>query len=119
MISSPRPWPSACSSGSPMERTTIMTKRKVFAWAMSVWQLLVGVVLSIMALAWVAYGATYNFYFNNTEQGPNSTANPSVSVKDGNVTGAQNKSMMGPDKPKDEDSEDAKAEAPAAPAATA
>lgn len=33
------------------------------------------------ALFWKsAYGATYNFYFNNTEQGNNSTANPTVSV---------------------------------------
>lgn len=27
--------------------------------------------------------ATYNFYFNNTEQGPNSNASPSLTVRDG------------------------------------
>ncbi len=39
--------------------------------------------LAMAALASLAMGATYNFYFNNTEQGDNSTANPSLSVVDG------------------------------------
>ena len=29
----------------------------------------------------VAFAATYNFYFNNTEQGDNSTATPNVTVQ--------------------------------------
>jgi hypothetical protein len=73
-----------------------------------------------MALAWVAYGATYNFYFNNTEQGPNSTATPHVTVTDGNLTGAESKTMMGPKKPEsEEDKEEVPAPAPAAAAAPA
>ncbi len=38
------------------------------------------------SVSYVAYGATYNFYFNNTEQGPNSTASPSLTVTDGKAT---------------------------------
>ena len=32
-----------------------------------------------------AHAATYNFYFNNTEQGDHSTATPSVTVTDGKM----------------------------------
>ena len=32
-----------------------------------------------------SWGASYNFYFNNTEQGDNGTASPSVIVKDGKL----------------------------------
>jgi hypothetical protein len=32
-----------------------------------------------------AEAATYNFYFNNTEQGPNSTAAPNVTIQDGKM----------------------------------
>src|SRR4051812_45021949 len=35
------------------------------------------------SLASVVWAGTYNFYFNNSEQGNNSTANPSVTVNDG------------------------------------
>lgn len=31
---------------------------------------------------WAAHAATYNFYFNNTEQGDNSTATPNMTVTD-------------------------------------
>jgi hypothetical protein len=50
------------------------------------WKLLVGLVIGLCGLAYVAWGATYNFYFNNTEQGDNSTATPSVTVSDGKAT---------------------------------
>jgi hypothetical protein len=36
-----------------------------------------------------AYAATYNFYFNNTEQGDNSTATPNVVVNDGKKEGGK------------------------------
>jgi len=37
--------------------------------------------------SWMAWGATYNIYFNNVEQGSNGTANPSLTVSgDGKVT---------------------------------
>ena len=50
------------------------------------WQIFAGVLLGLFGLAYVAWGATYNFYFNNTEQGDNGTATPSVSVSgDGSV----------------------------------
>jgi hypothetical protein len=45
-----------------------------------VWVSLVG--LSLVGVATSARAATYNFYFNNTEQGANSTANPTVVVKE-------------------------------------
>jgi hypothetical protein len=38
---------------------------------------------SLGASEWAARAATYNFYFNNTEQGDNSTATPTVTVSDG------------------------------------
>ena len=41
--------------------------------------------ISNLVLAVFARAATYNFYFNNTEQGANSTASPSVTVSDGKV----------------------------------
>ena len=37
---------------------------------------------ALVASEWAAHAATYNFYFNNTEQGDNSTATPSVTVRD-------------------------------------
>ena len=54
----------------------------------------------------VAWGATYNFYFNNTEQGPNSTATPHLTVSqsaDGKIEkkeGGQTLTPMG-EKPAD------------------
>lgn len=47
-----------------------------------------------------AMGAVYNLYFNNTEQGPNSVANPHLVVSpNGQVTGAQagTTGTLGPD----------------------
>jgi hypothetical protein len=50
------------------------------------WQILAGLALAFFGLAYVAWGATYNFYFNNTEQGDNSTATPAVTItEDGKV----------------------------------
>lgn len=49
-------------------------------WFKSFWQILVGLTLGMFGLAWVAWGGSYNFYFNNTEQGSNSTATPTVTV---------------------------------------
>src|SRR5688572_26493888 len=43
--------------------------------------------LAGIGVGWVAWGANYNFYFNNTEQGPNSTATPTLSVVDGKSNG--------------------------------
>ena len=40
-----------------------------------------------MSLISVAWSATYSFYFNNTEQGPNSTATPSITVDGVKATG--------------------------------
>lgn len=45
--------------------------------------LLLGTMLGLPAQT---YASVYNFYFNNTEQGPNSTASPAISVTDGKVT---------------------------------
>ena len=51
------------------------------------WQLFVGIWLGIVGLCYVAWGASYSLIFNNTEQGPNSTASPVVNVStDGTVT---------------------------------
>ncbi len=47
------------------------------------WVLAIGVFVGFFSVIWVAYGATYNFYFNNSEQGNNSTASPTVHVSDG------------------------------------
>jgi hypothetical protein len=47
-----------------------------------------GLVLSVMislALAHSGFAGTYNFYFNNTEQGDNSTATPHVNIKEGSA----------------------------------
>jgi hypothetical protein len=41
------------------------------------WNVLICVSVALLA---VAHAATYNIYFNNTEQGPNSTASPSMTV---------------------------------------
>ena len=41
------------------------------------------VVLGLLHGLAEAHAATYNFYFNNAEQGANSTANPSVTVQAG------------------------------------
>ncbi len=38
------------------------------------------VAAGILAMRGALHAATYNFYFNNTEQGPNSTASPMVTV---------------------------------------
>ncbi|OFZ83189.1 MAG: hypothetical protein A2583_01880 [Bdellovibrionales bacterium RIFOXYD1_FULL_53_11] len=52
------------------------------------WAITVGITTGVLGVSWVAMGATYNFYFNNTEQGPNSTASPSLSVSgDGMANG--------------------------------
>jgi hypothetical protein len=49
--------------------------------------LVVTVGCGVTGLCWVAWGATYNFYFNNTEQGANSTASPTLTVSgDGKAT---------------------------------
>lgn len=45
--------------------------------------------LGCLTATCVAWGATYNFYFNNVEQGPNSQASPSVSIQDGKLTGSE------------------------------
>ena len=37
------------------------------------------------------FAGTYNFYFNNTEQGDNSTANPAVDVGTGEKGAADSK----------------------------
>ena len=50
------------------------------------WQTLVGVVFGLTGVAYVSWGATYNLYFNNTEQGNNSTATPNLTVTDGKVS---------------------------------
>ena len=47
---------------------------KVLVWF---WNALICVSVALLA---VANAATYNIYFNNTEQGPNSTATPSMTV---------------------------------------
>ena len=52
------------------------------------WQILVGIVVGLFGLCWVAFGATYNFYSNNTEQGDHGVANPVVSVTGGRATGS-------------------------------
>lgn len=45
----------------------------------------IGIIVSLVCLAAPkdAHSATYNFYFNNTEQGDNSTATPNVTINDG------------------------------------
>jgi uncharacterized iron-regulated membrane protein len=48
-----------------------------------VWHVLIGLIFGIVCLASITWAATYNFYFNNTEQGNNSTATPTVTVTDG------------------------------------
>lgn len=50
------------------------------------WEFLVGFILSITGLGWNAWGATYNFYLNSTEQGNNSTATPTLTVSEGKAT---------------------------------
>jgi hypothetical protein len=47
------------------------------------WMLTLGTSFGVMGIAWVALGATYNIYFNNVEQGNNSTATPNVSINTG------------------------------------
>jgi hypothetical protein len=42
-------------------------------------------IITFTLLSSDAKAATYNFYFNNTEQGANSNANPTVTVQDGKV----------------------------------
>lgn len=55
------------------------------------WKVFFGASLGCVTTVTAVWGATYNFYFNNTEQGPNSTASPSLSVVDGkpSSSGAQ------------------------------
>jgi hypothetical protein len=45
------------------------------------WIGLAGVTIASLLVSGVAFAATYNFYFNNTEQGDNSTATPNVTVE--------------------------------------
>lgn len=50
------------------------------------WIMAAGILAGLTSVGYVAFGATYNFYFNNTEQGDNSTATPAVTVHgDGKV----------------------------------
>ncbi len=72
-----------------MKKTAAETFRLMF-------QLSVLVVIGVTALTWAAWSATYNFYFNNTEQGNNSTASPTLQVNDGKPTGtgAGNHSLL-------------------------
>jgi hypothetical protein len=63
----------------------MMTRAWTF-WAVAVSS------VGCLAATCVAWGATYNFYFNNVEQGPNSQASPSVSIQDGKLVGADPKS---------------------------
>jgi hypothetical protein len=51
----------------------------------------VGLALASLTLGFVSsplYAATYNFYFNNTEQGPGSTATPQLNVQGSPITGS-------------------------------
>ena len=57
-----------------------MLKRKSIMYFLYVF--LMGAACFLLAIEG-AEAATYNFYFNNTEQGNNSTASPSVTIKDG------------------------------------
>ncbi|MGZ3709060.1 MAG: hypothetical protein ACXWPM_09840 [Bdellovibrionota bacterium] len=54
------------------------------------WQAAVGLLIGIATMTSIVWGATYNFYFTNTEPGHDSTATPSVTVTDGKAvtTGA-------------------------------
>jgi len=45
------------------------------------WVGLAGIMVGSFMVSGVAFAATYNFYFNNTEQGDNSTATPNVTVQ--------------------------------------
>lgn len=45
------------------------------------WIGLASITIGSMMVSGVAFAATYNFYFNNTEQGDNSTATPNVTVE--------------------------------------
>lgn len=47
------------------------------------WRALAGLLVATQAAP--LHAATYNFYFNNTEQGNNSTATPSLTVQDGKM----------------------------------
>ena len=59
---------------------------------------LVGATLVSFILGSKAYPATYNFYFNNAEQGDNSTSTPTVIVKDGKQIKGDEE-QPGPEKP--------------------
>lgn len=50
---------------------------------MKLYRITLFIILGMIYLSTNARAATYNFYFNNTEQGDNSTASPNLSVKDG------------------------------------
>lgn len=63
----------------------------------SFWQIAVGLSLGLLGLAWGVRGATYNFYFNNTEQGANSTATPTVRVSTDEKSKSGGKSLPAPE----------------------
>ena len=50
------------------------------------WLTLAGTLFGFIGVVCVSMGANYNFYFNNTEQGNNSTAAPNLTVTDGKVS---------------------------------
>lgn len=59
----------------------MIKRRNIFAFA---YILLLTIACMLLAMEGTE-AATYNFFFNNTEQGPNSTATPSVTVQDGKL----------------------------------
>ena len=52
--------------------------------------------LGVVATTCVAWGATYNFYFNNVEQGENGQASPSVLIQDGKLANGQAQTLPVP-----------------------